>query len=217
VGTTVAYLRKYQPALTIINSTVPPGTTRMIAERSGAAVAYSPVRGKHVKMQQDMMHYKKFVGAGDPEITARAAAHFEAAGFKTDRFPNSETGELAKLLETTWLGMLIGWAQEIERIGSQYGATYDDLNAFIKEISFLPHHTFPGVIGGHCVMANIAILRERMQSDFLDALVKSNQRKQQEQPAAAKTGNIVEMAPATRPTLRETEEDSEREAPARVR
>jgi len=33
------------------------------------------------------------------------------------------------------------------------------------------------VIGGHCVMPNIAILRQHLQSDFLEAVVNSNQAK----------------------------------------
>ena len=46
----LGYINRFQPVLTIINSTVLPGTTRSIAEKSGSAVAYSPVRGKHVRM-----------------------------------------------------------------------------------------------------------------------------------------------------------------------
>lgn len=38
------YIDQYRPALTIINSTVAPGTTRSIAVESGTAVVHSPVR-----------------------------------------------------------------------------------------------------------------------------------------------------------------------------
>ena len=47
-------------------------------------------------------------------------------------------GELSKLVETTWLGVLIGWAQEIERMAAASGGSYEEVNEFIKEISFLP-------------------------------------------------------------------------------
>lgn len=177
VGTTARYIAKYQPELTILNSTLAPGTTAAVAAAAQAPVAYSPVRGKHVKMVQDMLHYRKFVGADDAATVAQARAHFEGAGLKTGAFPNSRAGEVAKLLETTWLGVLVGWAQEVERIAAQYDATYQDMNAFIEEIAFLPQGVFPGVIGGHCVMPNIAILRSVLQSDYLDAVVKSNERK----------------------------------------
>jgi hypothetical protein len=36
---------------------------------------------------------------------------------------------------------------------------------------------FPGVIGGHCVMPNIEILRKFTKSDLLDAIRASNELK----------------------------------------
>jgi len=174
LGVTAAYIEKYQPKLTIINSTLGVGTTRKVQERVAAPVAYSPVRGKHVKMEQDMLHYKKFVAGFDAGVTKQAAEHFAAAGFKTATFPNPEAGEVSKLMETTWLGILVGWAQDIERMAAQCGATYADVNAFIEEIPFLPTNVFPGYIGGHCVMPNIEILRGRFSSQFLEAVVASN-------------------------------------------
>jgi UDP-N-acetyl-D-mannosaminuronate dehydrogenase len=176
VGTVCKYIAKYSPRYAVINSTVAPGTTRSIAERCGVPVAYSPVRGKHAKMEADMLLYRKFVAADDPKVADAVMQHYAGTGFKTDRFRTWEVGELAKLLETTWLGVLIGWAQEAERIANKYGATYDEVNAYIEEVAFLPH-VFPGFIGGHCVMPNIAILRSILQSDFLDAIVTGNELK----------------------------------------
>src|SRR4029453_1431380 len=83
VGEVVRYIDQYHPALTIINSTVAPCTTRSIAAESGTAVVHSPVRGKHARMQQEMLHYVKFVGALDQQSGQRAAEHFEGVGMKT--------------------------------------------------------------------------------------------------------------------------------------
>jgi UDP-N-acetyl-D-mannosaminuronate dehydrogenase len=184
VAATAGYIAKYKPQFTVIHSTVAPGTTRAVAAHSRSRVVYSPVRGKHARMQSDLLHYRKFVGADDSRSGNAAVAHFARAGFATDRFPDSAAGEVAKLLETTWLGVLVGWAQEAERIGRQHGASYDVINTFVKEIDFLPHHITPGFIGGHCVMPNIEILRSRYRSPFLDGIVESNLRKAREtQPA----------------------------------
>jgi len=174
--TSCEYIAKYKPEFTVVNSTVAPGTTDTIAERSGTHVAYSPVRGKHAKMEADMLRYRKFVGAKDPKVLDAVIQHFAEAGFKTDRFRTPKIGEVSKLLETTWLGMLVSWAQEVERMADNFGATYDEVNAYIDEIDFLPH-VFPGVIGGHCIMPNIEILRGALQSDFLDIIVSGNQQK----------------------------------------
>ena len=189
VATTVSYIGKYQPQVAIINSTLAVGTSRKVQDQTDTPVVYSPVRGKHIKMVQDMMHYRKFVAGFTEASTKQAEQHFAAAGFGVESSRTPEVLELSKLLETTWLGMLIGWAQEIERIAAECGASYEEVNAFIKEIGFLPSHTFPGRIGGHCVMPNIAILRGRFTSKFLDAVYESNQKKEQELEVLAKNGS----------------------------
>ena len=105
IGETAHYIDKYKPRLTVINSTVAVGTTRAVAERTGAAVANSPVRGKHVRMLQEMRSYTKFVAAIDPADAAYAAEHFKAAGLKTKVLAAPEATELAKLTETTYFGL----------------------------------------------------------------------------------------------------------------
>jgi UDP-N-acetyl-D-mannosaminuronate dehydrogenase len=175
----VEYIRRYQPALTIINSTVAPGTSRHIAGESGASVVNSPVRGKHARMQEELLHYKKFIGALDPESGARAARHFESMGIKTKVLGSPEATEIAKLTETTYFGLMIAWAQEVERYCGEVGASYDEVVSFYEEVEFFPPvKYFPGVIGGHCVMPNIAILRQQFPSGLLEAIMKSNTLKQ---------------------------------------
>ncbi len=111
-----------------------------------------------------------------PEVQARRDHH--------QQHPSPELGELAKLLETTYLGILIAWAQEVERLAAHYGGKFEDVNAFVEEIDFLPSGIFPGRIGGHCVMPNIAILRTQLKSKFLDTVVESNETKEQQLKAA---------------------------------
>jgi UDP-N-acetyl-D-mannosaminuronate dehydrogenase len=176
----VEYIDQYRPALTVINSTVAPGTTRSIAVESGTAVVHSPVRGKHARMQAEMLHYAKFVGALDQQSGQRAVKHFEEVGMKTKLLTSPEASEIAKLTETTYFGLMIAWAQEIERYCAKRGANYDEVVSFYDEIKFFPPvKYFPGVIGGHCVMSNIAILSQQFPSGLLQAIVKSNTMKQQ--------------------------------------
>jgi UDP-N-acetyl-D-mannosaminuronate dehydrogenase len=181
IATTAAYIDKYRPRLTIIHSTVAPGTLRAVEDATnGAAVAYSPVRGKHARMESELLHYTKFVASSRPTVSQGAVEHLRAAGFKTDTFRTPEIAELSKLLETTYLGILIAWAQEMERFAAQHSASAEEIKAFFQEIDFLPSNIFPGHIGGHCVMPNIEILRSQFQSHFLDAVVDSNERKHQQ-------------------------------------
>jgi len=187
VRTTANYIQEKGPALTIINSTVAPGTTRAVHHLTGAPIAYSPVRGKHFRMKDDMLHYVKFVGGIDSSAARRCCWHFQSLGMKTKLLSSPEAAELAKLTETTYFGLLIAWAQEVERYCNQMGADYDQVVSFHEEIPFLPRvKYFPGVIGGHCVMPNIGILKRTFQSDLLDAIVASNELKLRHvRPAAA--------------------------------
>jgi UDP-glucose 6-dehydrogenase len=183
VGTTVRYIEKYRPSLTIINSTVAPGTTRSVYEAAGRpALAYSPVRGKHAKMEEDLLFYKKFVAGCDDESTEVAREHFAKAGLNTGTFRTPDIAELSKLLDTTYLGVLVAWAQETERLARRWGASFEEVNAIWQEVDWFRSDIFPGYIGGHCVMPNIAILRSLVKSQLLDAIVESNALKGQELP-----------------------------------
>jgi len=178
VGESVRYIERYKPQLTIVNSTVGVGTTRAIGERSGAAVVNSPVRGKHARMLEELTHYTKFVGAADAVAGERAAKHFQSVGMKTKVLASPEASELAKLTETTYFGLMIAWAQQIERYCDQSGADYNEVIAFYEEIKFFPPvKYYPGVIGGHCVMPNIKILSKFDRSAMLEAIETSNQMK----------------------------------------
>ena len=171
----VRYIETYRPSLTIINSTVAPGTTRRIGLESKTDVANSPVLGKHARMKQEMLQYTKFIGALTREAGQRAAQHFANVGIKTRVVDSPETSELAKLTETTYFGVLIAWAQEVERYCKDLGTNYDEVVSFYEEIGYLPRvKFFPGNIGGHCVLPNIKILKTLFKSGLLEAIEKSN-------------------------------------------
>src|SRR5947208_4800997 len=178
VGVTARYIERFAPGLTIVNSTVAVGTTRAIADRTGAAVVHSPIRGKHVRMLEDLLGYTKFVGAIDPASGKHAAEHFESMGLRARVLTSPEATELAKLTETTYFGLIIAWAQEVERYCDRLGQDYEEVVAFYEEVKFFPPvKYFPGVIGGHCVMPNIEILSRLDQSEMLTAIKSSNQKK----------------------------------------
>ncbi len=198
VGETARYIELFRPAVTIINSTVAVGTTRAVANRTGAAVVNSPVRGKHARMDEDLLRYAKFVGAIDPAAGEHAAKHFRSLGMKTRTLSSPEATELAKLTETTHFGVIIAWAQEVERYCDQFGQDYDEVVSFYEEIKFLPPvKYFPGVIGGHCVMPNIEILSQLGPSEILQAIRSSNRKKieRERRKAEIEAGNAVELAP----------------------
>ena len=175
VGLTAAYARRYRPEIVVIHSTVPVGTTRAVQRSVPIPVVHSPVRGKHARMEEELLHYTKFVGATDAEAAARVERYFERAGMRTRRVESPEATELAKLTETTYFGLLIAFAQDVDRMARQVEVRYEDIAAFYEEIGYLPPvRYFPGVIAGHCVMPNIGLLKRTYASRLLDAIEWSN-------------------------------------------
>jgi UDP-N-acetyl-D-mannosaminuronate dehydrogenase len=205
VGETARYIELFRPTLTIINSTVAIGTTRAVAERTGVAVVHSPVRGKHARMLDELHVYTKFVGAMDPATGELAAKHFDSLGLKTKILSSPEATELAKLTETTYFGLIIAWAQEVERYCDQSLQNYDEIVSFWEEIKFFPSvKYFPGIIGGHCVMSNIELLSKFQHSAILKAIQASNEKKIKREAAA----DLLTRLRRPREQARATSDDS---------
>jgi UDP-N-acetyl-D-mannosaminuronate dehydrogenase len=127
-------------------------------------------------MVDELLTYVKFVAGTDQQATAQVQEYFRAAGMKSETMSTPEALELAKLLETTYFGVLIAWAQEMNRFAEVVNADYLEVGKFFREIGYLPGVLFqPGYIGGHCVMPNIGLLQQRFESEFLEMVKRSNE------------------------------------------
>lgn len=192
----VGYVLKYSPKVVVINSTVVPGTTRSVELATGVPCVYSPVRGKHTRMVDELQTYVKFVAGTDLQATAQVKDHFLAAGMKSETMGTPEALELAKLLETTYFGLLISWAQEMNRFAETVNADYLEVGKFFREIAYLPNVLFqPGYIGGHCVMPNIELLLTRFQSEFLEVMKRSNEARKAELEAQEQQNSSERLKP----------------------
>jgi len=204
VASALSYIERFRPELTIINSTVVPGTTRAIAERASGQIAYSPVRGKHARMVDDLLKYRKFVAGIDDQAATQAAEHFRAAGMTVQRVDRVETLELAKLAETSYFGVLISFAQELNRYADRVNGDYAEVLNFFDEVDFLPRTKYhPGFIGGHCVIPNIQLLRTIESSPLLEAVLESNRRRAEELAGATNVASSRAPAPHSAATERE--------------
>jgi hypothetical protein len=74
------------------------------------------------------------------------------------------TLELAKIVvDTTYYGWLINYAQISNMIAKKHGVDYDEMWQFSDEIhKFIGNRPkmFPGFIGGHCVIPNLSLIDE---------------------------------------------------------
>jgi UDP-N-acetyl-D-mannosaminuronate dehydrogenase len=178
VKTVTEYAKKYKPEIVVVNSTVTPGTSKSIEMSSSIPTVYSPVRGKHARMETELLLYTKFIAGTNKEAVKIVDKHFKHVGMKTKIISNPSALELSKLLETTYFGLLVSWAQEMDRFAKQVNGEYSEITPFFEEISYLPPVIFqPGFIGGHCIMQNIKLLKSQLTSEYLDTIEHSNEKK----------------------------------------
>ena len=146
----------------VIHSTVKPGTTKSIQERSSIPILFSPVRGVHRRFLDDIKKYTKFISFDGAEINLKMKKDLESRFRKVDWMSTTKTAELAKILvDTTYYGWLINYAQITKMICEKENVDFDEMWKFADEI----HENlgnrpkmFPGIIGGHCVIPNLNLV-----------------------------------------------------------
>ncbi len=179
VKITKAYIAQYKPKVTIIHSTVAPGTT----DKCGRMVVHSPVHGKHPDISGCLKIYTKYIGGKNPFAVDIARDFLKEAGIKVMVVANAKTSELSKILCTTYYGWNIVFMKEVARICEEQGVPFSEVylnwNFFYNEGNKVVNSEkfnrpvlkpVPGKIGGHCVVENCALLK----SDITDFIIKKN-------------------------------------------
>ena len=146
----------------VIHSTVKPGTTKTIQEKSSIPILFSPVRGVHRRFLNDIKKYTKFISFDGTEINSKIKKDLENRFKKVEWMSTTKTAELAKILvDTTYYGWLINYAQITKMICEKENVDFDEMWKFADEI----HENlgnrpkmFPGIIGGHCVIPNLNLV-----------------------------------------------------------
>jgi len=186
IQTTLNYIRKFNPKLTIIDSTVAPGTTGKIYESTKKPLAHSPVRGMHKTaetMKKDILFWRKFVAGATKESAEAAKKHFEKMGLNVEILKNPIDTELGKLFDTIYKAWLIVCSQEMHRISMSYKADFDQIIDFIEDghrvLFDRPPH-YPSFIGGHCLIQNTEMLLKHHDSDLLRLILESNRKREEE-------------------------------------
>ena len=159
----------------LIHSTVKPGTTKNIQEKSKVPVLFSPVRGVHKRFLEDVKKYTKFIASDDKQLVTEIKSDLEKRFQKVDWMSTTKTAELAKILvDTTYYGWLINYAQITKMICEKEGVDFDEMWKFADEI----HENlgnrpkmYPGIIGGHCVIPNLSLV----EYENLDIIKKINE------------------------------------------
>ena len=159
----------------LIHSTIKPGTTKNIQEKSKIPVLFSPIRGVHKRFLDDIKKYTKFISSDDKQVDLKIKLDLEKRFEKVDWMSTTKTAELAKILvDTSYYGWLINYAQITKMICEKEGVDFDEMWKFAAEI----HENlgnrpkmYPGIIGGHCVIPNLSLV----EYENLDMIKKINE------------------------------------------
>lgn len=176
------YIRLYNPDLTVIHSTVYPGTTKKISNNN---IVYSPIIGIHPNLDKSIKTFKKFIGANDKKSLKLIKKHFNRLRIKYKILQNSKTVETAKLLSTLYYGMCIAFHDEVNNLCKDQKLNYDhvmtewnkEYNLGYKKLGkdnvvrpiLTPAN---GKIGGHCVIPNAEIIKGYFNSEIVDYILK---------------------------------------------
>ncbi len=181
-------IKEIKPRLTIIHSTVAPGTTKTI----GGMIVHSPVRGVHPYLFGGIKTFVKYIGADNKKAGQLAKKHLESLGIKTKVFYPSITTEIGKLLDTTYYGLCIAWHGEMKKLCDRYGINFEnavtDFNKtynegykklgkknVVRPLLYPPQKTKG--ITGHCVCENAEILKKYFKSRAIDLVLKYKPKK----------------------------------------
>jgi len=151
-----------------------------VYEATKVPICHSPVKGRTADgMKRCLLWYTKFIGGVKREFAEMAARYYESLGFKTYICDSPLETEFAKIINTTYYGILIAWFQEIYRICKQFNLNYKQIIEFIKRTEEGGHPRpvmIPNYIGGKCVIPNAHLLYRKFKSKFIEALLESNER-----------------------------------------
>jgi UDP-N-acetyl-D-mannosaminuronate dehydrogenase len=182
---TVAQITESAPQLTIIHSTVKPGTTALIKDVTEAAVVHSPVRGVHPNLYEGLMTFKKFIGAESMEDAEKASQHLDMLRIKTQGCFSARTTEFGKLFSTTYYGLLIAWHGEMKEMCDKHGVNFEEAvtdfnNSYntgyqkLNQLNVVRPTLYPpgSKIGGHCILQNLEILKNFHSSEAFSLIDK---------------------------------------------
>jgi UDP-N-acetyl-D-mannosaminuronate dehydrogenase len=173
------YVDMYKPKLTVIHSTVAPGTTKQI----NGLCCHSPVRGTHPNLEDGIKKFIKYIGSDSIEAKSIYAQHLKSLNIPYFICKNSETSEYAKLIDTTYYGICIAFHSEVKKLCDKRGLEFDEVmtnynNSYNETYRLLGKDNvirpvlYPtSKIGGHCVIPNAEILKNFMPSKLIDGVL----------------------------------------------
>jgi UDPglucose 6-dehydrogenase len=174
--------------ITVIKSTIPPGTTEMLNKTYDKChVVFNPEFLTEANAVDDYKNQNRIVLGGDRPFTGTVKRIFEKAFPQVPIIKTSSTiAEMIKYVTNTFLTLKVSYANEMYQICQALDIDYDKVIEYARYDSRLgnSHWSVPGPdgdfgYGGHCFPKDIASLKYIAQelgvdSIMLDATIQKN-------------------------------------------
>src|SRR3989344_77012 len=193
VDVVVKTIKETKPKLTIINSSVTPGTTRKIHKITKLPIVHSPVIGVHPYLYRSIKnHFAKIIGSVNAESLNLAKKHFRELGLEVEVYDKAENSEVAKLLDLVyyaWNIIFCKWMSEVSqklklnfdqvytRHNEIYNQGYRKLRSNVVRPILKP---IPGPIGGHCTVEDTLLFDKFYKNRFTKFILKENEKYKKE-------------------------------------
>jgi len=187
IAIAVKAIRDYKPLLTIIESTVAPGTTDKIYKQTKTFICHSPIRGIHPNLYVGIKTFVKYIGPTSKKAGIKTQKYYKKLGLKTEVFKNSKATEIAKLMDTTYYGWNIIFQKEMHKICkknnvffeeayTKWNTTYNEGYTKLKKANVVRPvlKNYPGKIGGHCIISNCEILEKTLKNSISKTVLEQN-------------------------------------------
>lgn len=133
--------QKVTTPLILIKSTIPPGTTKSLAKKTGKEIVFSPEflgEGKYVVQwwkdrgyphPTDMKYHDFQIFGGERSSAVKALQFFKTILGPEVKyiFTDSTTAELCKYMENSWAATKVTFSNEFFEIAKSLGVDYDEL------------------------------------------------------------------------------------------
>jgi len=169
----------------VIKSTVPPGTTKKIADdvfgRSNFRVAFVPERLAEGNAIREFRSLPMVIGGQTSEDSIYISRLWESLGFETIIVSDSTAAELVKLADNAWIDLNIAFGQELAKIcdvlQTDVLSVISAANTLKKGSSFVNILTPSVGVGGYCLTKDPYFLHDFATSIGVEVSLSYSSRK----------------------------------------
>jgi UDP-N-acetyl-D-mannosaminuronate dehydrogenase len=167
----INYVEKFgvNKTIVVIHSTVVPHTTSNLAKVIDNVI-YSPTRGRHPNLFDDILFWTKYLASESEEALGIMQKIYHIVGLKTKIVKDTTSLEFAKHYSTLMFGLSLVVTQEVYAAKKAFNVDPEIIMEFINDTGRVTKdrkiYPFIESIGGHCVIPNAKLFQSYSQFAF---------------------------------------------------